>query len=67
MWIPLLRKALRIASFLVIITVGLPIAYMHLPENIRPRNIWDFLNSVLLVYIAVKLTFEKRECWFKDE
>ena len=65
--IPFFQRILRLASFLVLITVGLPIAWIHLPENIRPDNVWDFLNSVLLIYIAVKITFEKNECWLKNE
>lgn len=64
--LPFLQRALRLTSFMVLITVGLPIVWIHLPENIKPDNIWDFINSVLLIYIAVKLTFEKRECWFKN-
>ena len=51
-----LAKLISAASCIAIIVIGIPAAYEVIPINFRPVNIWDFANSVLLLYLAVLIS-----------
>ena len=65
--IPGIRRFLKLALFLSIITVGLPLAYAALPVYSRPESVWDFTGIVLLTYIAIQLTFRDNRCTFFED
>jgi len=65
--IPGIRRFLKLALFLSIITVGLPLVYAMLPVYSRPESVWDFTNVVLLTYIAIHLTFRDNRCTFFED
>ena len=56
---------LRTLSFLAIVTVGIPMAWSHIPQEYMPPSFWDFFNSILLCYIAWNITIKKVGCWIK--
>lgn len=43
---------LKLATCVAIVGFGIPFAYQMIPAEVRPANIWDFANSVLLFYLA---------------
>ena len=51
-----LAKLIKAASCIAIIVIGIPAAYEVIPINFKPANIWDFANSVLLLYLAVLIS-----------
>lgn len=46
-------RILKVASCIAVIAFGIPMAYELIPVQLKPSNIWDFSNSVLLIYLAV--------------
>ena len=47
---------LRVFSLILLVVIGVPIAYDIIPANVKPDNVWDFANSVLLLYLVTMLT-----------
>ena len=46
-------RILKVASCIAVIAFGIPMAYELIPVQLKPDNIWDFSNSVLLIYLTV--------------
>ncbi len=65
--IPGIQRILKLVLFLSIITVGIPVIYAMIPISLRPVNVWDFTNTVLLTYIAVHVTFRDNKCTFFED
>ena len=65
--LPGIFRILKLAAFLSIITVGIPILYAALPVNTRPSSVWEFTNIVLLIYVATQLTFRPGGCTFLED
>ena len=52
---------LKVASLITIVVVGIPTAYSIIPLELRPENVWDFANSVLLLYLVILITLLSQE------
>ena len=48
-----LINVLKMTSCVAIIAIGIPVAYELIPFEIKPSSIWEFSNSVLLMYLSV--------------
>ena len=60
----ILKKSLgllRLVALIALAVIGIPAAYSIIPLEIRPENVWDFANSVLLLYLVILITMLSQE------
>lgn len=63
-------RAVKIATCIAIIMFGVPATYEVIPVELKPSSIWEFTNSVLLLYLAIMVsltTFSSSQVQKDDE
>ena len=47
---------LKVSSCIAVIVFGIPASYELIPIELKPSSIWEFSNSVLLLYLTVLIS-----------